>query len=180
MTGQIVAIRGNLQRTDFGEFPVEVGVSREAHSEATKMNITKIAGITLAVLLVAGGTAAALPGDAPTDAPTPNATAADEADANETNDEAAETERGPPADRGPHANDSERGPPVEMPGQAPDFVTEIHETIDQFRSGDLDGELGSAIAELTPDDEQAEDETSGSEEQADAGEQTDANETAES
>ncbi|WP_229111677.1 hypothetical protein [Halapricum desulfuricans] len=139
------------------------------------MNLTKIAGIALAVVLVAGGTAAALPGNAPTDGPTtdqPNATP-DADDANETTAE-VESERGPPADRGPHASDDrgpnadhDRGPPTDMPEQVPDFVTEIHETINQFLDGELEGDLGSSIAEITPDD-------------GDSDEQTDADDTVES
>ncbi|WP_229121383.1 hypothetical protein [Halapricum desulfuricans] len=133
------------------------------------MNLPKIAGIALAVVLIAGGTAAALPGNAPADAPVPdqantNETVTDAADANET-DESADradrrpheaTERGPPAERGPHmsenASAAERGPPTDMPEQVPDFVTELHETINQFLSGELEGDLGAAIADVTPED----------------------------
>lgn len=137
------------------------------------MNLTKIAGVVLAVVLVAGGTAAALPNDAPTtNAPDTPAQAENvtEAPDNETDADANETERGPhamnesergpPADRGPDT--AERGPPTDMPEQVPDFVTEIHETINTFLSGELDGDLGSAIAEITPDDgEQSADDTDG-------------------
>jgi hypothetical protein len=127
------------------------------------MNLTKIAGVVLAVVLVAGGTAAALPNDAPTtNAPDTPAQVENvtEAPDDETDADANETERGPPADRGPDT--AERGPPTDMPEQVPDFVTEIHETINTFLSGELDGDLGSALAEITPDDgEQSADETDG-------------------
>ncbi len=39
-----------------------------------------------------------------------------------------------------------------MPEQVPDFVTDIHELVNQKRDGAL-GDLGAAISDATPDDE---------------------------
>lgn len=118
--------------------------------EAAKMNITKVAGVLLAVLLVVGGTAAALPGNAPTDAQAENAQTenpeAADSSMNETADDEADR-RGPPAGVGPSGD---AGPPTDLPGPVPDFVSEIHSVINDHIAGALDVDLGSAIADLTP------------------------------
>ncbi|MEF8783899.1 MAG: hypothetical protein V5A39_08975 [Haloarculaceae archaeon] len=96
------------------------------------MNLTQIAGVTLAVLLVATGAAAALPGNAPVDAPVEQAD--NSTDTNETEED---------------ADEDRQGPPSEMPSQAPSFVSDIHDLI----RGKLDGSisnLGEQISSLTP------------------------------
>lgn len=110
------------------------------------MKLTQIAGVTLAVLLVATGAAAALPGNAPVDAPVEQADnstdAQEEADANETERDADE-------DESSEADADRQGPPSEMPSQAPSFVSDIHDLI----RGKLDGSisnLGERISSLTP------------------------------
>ena len=116
------------------------------------MKSTTLLAAGLAALVVFGGTAVALPGNAPVDANANNA---------------AETapERGPNDDRraggapDAAANGSdrsnadaagERGPPDDLPSQVPDHVSEIHDLIRQHLSGDLTGSLGDAISEVTP------------------------------
>lgn len=138
---------------------------------------TKTLGALLALLVVATGAAAAMPGNAPVDAPdrADNQTTDAEAEAaqtetNETaDDESGEAdeerqtggppeemagERGPPeemaGERGPPTEMAgERGPPEELPGAAPDFVSEIHATIQDHLSGAVE-DLGSAISGITP------------------------------
>lgn len=127
------------------------------------MKLTTIAGGLLAVLVITGS-AAALPGaaGAQADDHADNAQAdnAPEQAANETasadkntSDGAAEAadRRGPPADAG-QAGD-QRGPPSDLPEQVPDFVSEIHTLIGQKQAGDLMGDLGAQISDLTPGDE---------------------------
>ena len=46
----------------------------------------------------------------------------------------------------------ERGPPTDMPEQVPDHVGEIHGLINQFIDGSV-SDLGSAVSDVTPDDE---------------------------
>jgi hypothetical protein len=144
------------------------------------MKLTTIAGGLLAVLVITGS-AAALPGaagaQADDHADNAQANAAAEQAANETasGDEnesggAAEAadRRGPPADAG-QAGD-QRGPPSDLPGQVPDFVSEIHTLIGQKQAGELTGDLGAQISDLTPGDESdaAENETESASEDADA------------
>ncbi|GGM44419.1 hypothetical protein [Haloarcula argentinensis] len=127
------------------------------------MKLTTIAGGLLAVLVITGS-AAALPGAAGVQADdhADNAQADNAAEqaANETAN-AAENEsdgateaadrRGPPADAG-QAGD-QRGPPSDLPEQVPDFVSEIHTLIGQKQAGELTGDLGAQISDLTPGDE---------------------------
>ncbi len=114
------------------------------------MQLTKIAGVALALLMVTG-TAAAMPGAAPaqaeenTDA---NATEMDE-DRNQSAEAADASDRGGAPDR------ADRGPPADLPSQVPDFVGDVHDTIGQFLDGDRDGSLGERLSDLTPDDEDA-------------------------
>jgi hypothetical protein len=106
------------------------------------MNLTQIAGVTLAVLLVATGAAAALPGNAPVDAPVEQADTS--TDAQEEADDDADTNETEEA-----ADEDRQGPPSEMPSQAPSFVSDIHDLI----RGKLDGSisnLGEQISSLTP------------------------------
>ena len=118
---------------------------------------TKTLGALLALLVVATGAAAAMPGNAPVDTPdrADNQTADAEAEAaqtgtNETaDDESGEADEERQPDGLPEEVASERGPPTEMPGAAPDFVSEIHATIQDHLSGAVD-DLGSAISGITP------------------------------
>ncbi|MFU1780471.1 hypothetical protein ACM16X_03710 [Haloarcula japonica] len=144
------------------------------------MKLTTIAGGLLAVLVITGS-AAALPGaaGAQADDHADNAQAGNAAEqaANETADadkntsagaaEAADR-RGPPADAG-EAGD-QRGPPSDLPEQVPDFVSEIHTLIGQKQAGELTGDLGAQISDLTPGDESdaAENETESASESVDA------------
>ncbi|KOX93906.1 hypothetical protein [Haloarcula rubripromontorii] len=127
------------------------------------MKLTTIAGGLLAVLVITGS-AAALPGaagaqadDRADNAQATNASeqAAKEtatADENESGSGAeAADRRGPPADAG-QAGD-QRGPPSDLPGQVPDFVSEIHTLIEQKQVGEFTGDLGAQISDLTPGDE---------------------------
>lgn len=131
----------------------------------------KIAGVVLAVLVVATGAAAALPGNAPVDAPTEQAS--DNADAGngdadadasesddtdesgmEQSDDSAANASGAADERdGAAANASEaadeRGPPSEMSSQVPEFVGDIHDLIQQKIDGTVSS-LGEQISSLTP------------------------------
>ena len=111
------------------------------------MQLTKIAGVALALLLVTG-TAAAMPGAAPAQADEHTDDVTDDTDESDPAADAAE--RG--ADRPGSA--AERGPPVDLPSQVPDFVGDIHDRIGQFLDGDLAGSLGEHLSELTPGDEE--------------------------
>lgn len=140
---------------------------------------TKTLGALLALLVVATGAAAAMPGAAPVDAPDQadnqtadadeeaaqtdmNETAADERDADE------ERQAGGP----PEEAAGERGPPADMPGAAPDFVSEIHATIQDHLSGAVE-DLGAAISEITPGGEAGGDADGEMNEEPDAGETPD-------
>ena len=123
------------------------------------MKLTTIAGGLLAVLVITGS-AAALPGaaGAQADDHADNAGAdnaaqqADDADENESAAGAnAADRRGPPADAGEAAD--QRGPPSDLPEQVPDFVSEVHTLVGQKLAGDLTGDLGAQISDLTPGDE---------------------------
>lgn len=121
---------------------------------------TKTLGALLALLVVATGAAAAMPGNAPVDAPdqADNQTADAEADAAQiapnATDEADESEAGQERQAGGPPEDAagERGPPADMPGAAPDFVSQIHATIQDHLSGAVEN-LGSAVSEITPGEE---------------------------
>lgn len=136
------------------------------------MKLTKIAGALLAVLLITGS-AAALPGAAPAQAEDnaddaqaddyANETAQDADEDDEMNESAgpdaaeAADRQGPPEDVGP---DGERGPPTDMPAPVPDFVSDIHQLVNQKLMGDLDGNLGEQISDVTPGDDESSDEDS--------------------
>lgn len=115
---------------------------------------TKTLGALLALFVVATGAAAAMPGNAPVDAPdrADNQTADAEADAQAEMNETADDESGEAEERqagGPPEAAGERGPPTDMPGAAPDFVSEIHASINDYLSGAVE-DLGSAVSEITP------------------------------
>mgnify|MGYP006294165479 CR=1 FL=1 len=120
------------------------------------MNLTKTAGVLLAVLLVATAGVAALPGNAPADSQA--------GQADDTYDDSNASDA--PADAGPGMNDSEtgenasnaddrQGPPTDMPAQVPDHVSQIHELVHQYLDGDIDN-LGAQISDLMGGGEAAE------------------------
>lgn len=118
------------------------------------MSLKRYAAMLLAALVVTAGAAGAVAaapgsGNAPDDAgPNENADDAatdaaddsdgDASDASDANDTSAADER--------------RGPPTDMPEQVPDHVGEIHDLINQFIDGGI-SDLGSAVSDVTPDDE---------------------------
>jgi len=117
---------------------------------------TKTLGALLALLVVATGAAAAMLGNAPVDVPdqADNQTADAEADAQPGMNETAEADGSAEAEKSqaggpPEEVAGERGPPADMPGAAPEFVSEIHATINDYLSGAVE-DLGSAISEVTP------------------------------
>lgn len=146
------------------------------------MNLKQVTAMLLAVtMLTAGavGAVAATPGNG--NAPDDAGSQAD--DYEQDDDEAAENESdagdeemngspapdragGPPAaaDRGdenapaPADSAGERGPPTDMPEQVPAHVEEIHSNINSYLDGDID-DLGGALADVTPGDEDAEEES---------------------
>jgi hypothetical protein len=123
------------------------------------MKLTKIASVLVAVLLVASAGAAAMPGNAPADSRAGRAddhgdNADDAANASdertpERNGSAAAADEHRLDHAGAAAADDKRGPPTDMPAQVPDFVTEIHELINQNLDGSLQG-LGEALSAATP------------------------------
>ena len=134
------------------------------------MKFTKVASVLMAVLLVATAGAAAMPGNAPdkaqagqADGNYENGSDAEQA-ANETamddDNEMKPDHAGNGSDAGAAAADDKRGPPTDMPEQVPDFVTEVHELINQKLDGTLE-DLGDALSAATPgedaDDEQSAD-----------------------
>jgi len=134
------------------------------------MQLTKIAGVALALLMVTG-TAAAMPGS-------PVA----QADETRSNDAADAADRDPAgndsevAAGGSAGNDSDaadrggagaaRGPPADLPDQVPSFVGDIHQLVQQH----LDSPLGERISDLTPGDDEESDDV----DESDADEATDA------
>jgi hypothetical protein len=93
--------------------------------------------VALAALVVTAGAVAAAPGNS-------GDTPADQ-DANRT------------ASDGPGANapDVDRGPSVDLPAPVPQHVQQIHDAIQQFLDGALDGVLGDEVSDVTPDDSDA-------------------------
>jgi len=142
------------------------------------MNVKQLAATLLAGLIVTAGAAgavAAAPGNgvAPDDTG-PNEDANATADAAEDDpmnasddaeDDESMNDSADAAEDAADAADERRGPPTDMPEQVPDHVVEIHELINGHLEGAI-SDLGGAISDVTPDDEQG-DETA-DEEQADA------------
>ena len=121
------------------------------------MSLKRYAAMLLAALVVtasAAGAVAAAPGsgNAPDDA-APNENANDAAtDAADDGDDASSADNASDASDANDAADERRGPPTDMPEQVPDHVGEIHDVINQFIDGSI-SDLGSAIGDVTPDDE---------------------------
>jgi hypothetical protein len=129
------------------------------------MNAHYLIAIALAALLVFAGGAAALPGQAsdaaednqPDD---PGADASEQADENATDDAAenvTETAENETADEDAREEDAAAGPPTDIPAQAPDHVTQIHDLVRSKLDGALTGpELGTAISDLMGSEDGAE------------------------
>jgi hypothetical protein len=128
------------------------------------MKLTRIAVVLLAVLVVATGAAAALPGNAPTDAPV-------EQPANDSDDATREANDPPAVAAGGESDRvggtgeapvDRQGPPADLPSQVPDFVSGIHDLINQKIDGTISN-LGEEISSVTPsdaaDDEDGDDES---------------------
>jgi hypothetical protein len=130
------------------------------------MNLTKITAVALAVLLVGAGAAAAIPGQAADQAHSnanddgtdagPGAGAPDDAGAA---DEAGNATDNESADAGENASER-RGPPEDMPSQAPDHVSQIHETINDWLDSDKEGSLGDMISDIVGGDDNSEEDSS--------------------
>lgn len=137
------------------------------------MNITKLATIGLAVLVLTAGAVAAAPGNAPADAQPgddsdqpgaeagPDTAGTDAAD-NESASGSDLTEDSAPMDEtNGSAADDRQGPPSDMPEPVPDRVSEIHSQINEFLNGDSGFDLGKAVSDVASSDneqsEQAED-----------------------
>lgn len=122
------------------------------------MNIKLIAAGFLALAVVASGAAAALPGNAPVDAPMDDNTAdaAGEQHAEQAGEQRAAQSQ---EQRAEGAAAGQQGPPVDLPSQVPDFVSDIHDLIRQHVSGTLDGILGHQVSDVTPDNETAVDQS---------------------
>jgi len=120
------------------------------------MKRTTLIAAVFAALIVASGFAAAAPGNAPVDVDTGAATPDDGTNTGpqQTSDAGDRHGNSAAADKR-----SGQGPAVDLPEQVPDHVSAIHERISSYLSGDLEGTLGDAISEVTPDDEQPESET---------------------
>ena len=121
------------------------------------MSLKRYAAMLLAALVVTAGTAGAVAaapgsGNAPDDAG-PNENANDAATDDADGDSAESTDNADASDEGnASAADEQRGPPADMPEQVPDHVGEIHSLINQFIDGSV-SDLGSAVSDVTPDDE---------------------------
>ena len=122
------------------------------------MSLKRYAAMLLAALVVTAGAAGAVAaapgsGNAPDDAG-PNENANDAAtDAAEDDSDGDASSAGNASDANDaSAADERRGPPTDMPEQVPDHVGEIHDLINQFIDGSV-SDLGSAVSDVTPDDE---------------------------
>ncbi|WP_254521510.1 hypothetical protein [Natrinema caseinilyticum] len=130
------------------------------------MKRTTLIAAVCAVLVLATGFAAAAPGNVPVsvdtgadDADDQRATGEEQRRANEHSNQ---SESGTAAD-GVADERTSRGPSVDLPEHVPDHVSAIHDRISAFLSGDLEGSLGDAISEITPDDgDEAGDDADGS------------------
>lgn len=108
------------------------------------MSATKLLAIAVAVTLLIGG-AATVTAMAPADA----VELPDEAnDTAENASVTAENATDDPQGLADEANESV-GPPGGLPDVVPDFVSDIHDSIDEFRAGAIDS-LGSAIRQVIP------------------------------
>ena len=133
------------------------------------MNVTRLAAVALATLLVTVGLTAATPA-APaehrTNIPENAAAGASDRDAGDAGPNASDDSVGPDGAAGPVAvsnrtdaasssergdaaeRDDARGPPSDLPAPVPDHVGVIHDTVRSFLSGVLDGSLGQEVSGL--------------------------------
>ncbi|MFB6362001.1 MAG: hypothetical protein ABEH59_11865 [Halobacteriales archaeon] len=147
------------------------------------MNAHKLIAIALAALLVFAGGAAALPDQASDAAEDnqpdePGVDAAGQADENATDDDAAENEtetaENETEDEDARDENASAGPPTDLPEQAPDHVTQIHDLIRSKLDGALTGqELGAAISDLMGSDEGAGEQTADAASQSENASETD-------
>lgn len=106
-----------------------------------------IAAMTLAVLMVTAGAAAAMPEDVPA------ASGANEHEQSSTHrpddprNKTARDNTNAAAMMNP-ADDDTFGPPTDMPAAVPDHVSAIHELIVSFLTGELDGPVGIPISDV--------------------------------
>lgn len=101
------------------------------------MSATKLLTIAVAVTLLIGGAATVTAMGPADDVELPG-------EANATAENATDDPDGLAAE----ANESV-GPPGGLPDVVPDFVRDIHGTIDEFRAGTIDS-LGSALRQVIP------------------------------
>lgn len=116
------------------------------------MQLSTVAGVVLAVLVLTGS-AAALPANAPAQADdhaSDQSDAADRTDAASAEADNATSESDDATGEAGDAGDARRGPPTDLPAQAPDFVSGIHDAVRDHLAGDGDGSLGDRVSDLTP------------------------------
>ncbi|WP_226004609.1 hypothetical protein [Natrinema salinisoli] len=134
------------------------------------MNRTTLIAVALAALIAATGFAAAAPGNAPVSVDA-NADSPDEQHANEhspdeqhanehaADDQQADDDQNRSENGAAAANAADerngQGPNVDLPEQVPDHVSQIHDRISSFLNDDLDGSLGDAVSDVTPDDDES-------------------------
>lgn len=122
------------------------------------MNYTTITAVALAVLVVGAGAVAAIPGQAADQAQGHTNDNASDGGAEHSGDAGQSANEGTAGDAGTNASDDaseRRGPPVDMPGQVPDHVSQIHQTIADWLDGDRDGSLGDRISDIVGGDDAA-------------------------
>lgn len=125
------------------------------------MSAPKLLAIVVGSVMLLGGVAAvsaADPGEmsadnAPVDDGVPSATADQAADADEQS-AAEDTQSEQDDDRADRAGNTSVGPNDGLPEQAPDHVSEIHESIESFLDGTI-GDLGEALQNALGGGEQA-------------------------
>lgn len=108
------------------------------------MNLELIGATFLALAVVATGAAGAVPGNAPVDVPT--------GDYDGQGGDASNASEQRPADAAATEYPDRRGPPADLPGDAPDFVSEVHDLIRSHLDDALDGVLGDRISDVSPDE----------------------------
>lgn len=131
------------------------------------MRAKQLITIAVATMLLIGG-AAALGAASPGDQANDNAT--DAYDENAPDDVGADDAADASDDRAGNADGV--GPSDGLPEQVPDHVSQIHETIESFLSGEVDN-LGDALSEFLSGGEQANEAADDAEENADDGDVND-------
>lgn len=89
----------------------------------------------------------------------------------------AENATATPAENASEERPGDAGPPEDMPEQVPSFVSDIHSTINEFLSGDIDN-LGAAVSDIAS--EEAPDDAGGADEAAEESEDAEDNAAEES